>query len=83
MKVPTMSRLKDLVREDPIHQRVLQIQSYPVEPDRLLVEGWLKDDRQVAGFHWNGTPREPGGGALDRRAAAGGRMAPVHPRCGS
>ena len=55
-----MSRLKDLVREDPIHQRVLQIQSYPVEPDRLLVEGWLKDDRQVAGFHWNGTPREPG-----------------------
>lgn len=51
-----MSSLKDLIRDDPIHQRRLEFQSYPLEGDRIIVEGRLRDDRLVPGYHWDGTP---------------------------
>jgi hypothetical protein len=55
-----MSTLKDLIKEAPVHERRLELRTYPVANDRLVVEGWLKDDRLIQGYHWNGKPREPG-----------------------
>lgn len=51
-----MSSLKDLIQDDPIHQRRLEFRSYSLEGGRIIVEGRLKDDRLVTGFHWDGTP---------------------------
>ena len=25
-----------------------------------IIEGWLRDERMVDGYHWNGVPRDPG-----------------------
>jgi hypothetical protein len=55
-----MSRLKDLIREAPVHERKLTFKTYPLEHDRVIVEGWLRDERLVQGFHWNGQSRPPG-----------------------
>ena len=55
-----MSRLKDLIREAPVHERRLTFKTYPLENDRVIVEGWLRDERFAAGFHWNGQSRPPG-----------------------
>jgi hypothetical protein len=55
-----MSKLKELIREVPVHERRLTFKTYPLENDRVMVEGWLKDERLVPGFHWNGRSRPPG-----------------------
>jgi DUF2889 family protein len=55
-----MSRLKDLIREAPVHERRLTFKTYPLENDQVIVEGWLRDERHVTGFHWNGQSRPPG-----------------------
>ncbi|MBK5100551.1 MAG: DUF2889 domain-containing protein [Desulfobacteraceae bacterium] len=55
-----MSRLKDLIKEAPVHERRLELRTYPVEEDQLIVEGWLRDDRLVPGYHWDGRPRPSG-----------------------
>jgi Protein of unknown function (DUF2889) len=55
-----MSTLKDLIKEAPIHERKLTIRTYPLENDRVIVEGWLRDERLVSGFHRDGRPRPPG-----------------------
>lgn len=55
-----MSRLKKMVANPPVHQRKIEIRTYPVEKGQLIVEGHLTDDRLVAGFHWDGRPRPPG-----------------------
>jgi len=55
-----MSMLKDLIKEAPVHERRLELRTYPLKNDQLVVEGWLKDDRLIQGYHWNGKPREPG-----------------------
>jgi len=55
-----VSKIKELIREAPVHERRLELRTYPVENDQLVVEGWLKDDRLIRGYHWNGKPREPG-----------------------
>jgi hypothetical protein len=55
-----MSRLKDLIRQAPVHERRLTFKTYPLEHDRVIVEGWLRDERLVTGFHWNGQSRPPG-----------------------
>jgi hypothetical protein len=55
-----MTRLKDLIAEKPVHERRLEIRTYPAEEGRLIVEGWLRDERLRDGFHWNGGPRPAG-----------------------
>ncbi|MBW1733256.1 MAG: DUF2889 domain-containing protein [Deltaproteobacteria bacterium] len=55
-----MSKLKELIKGSPVHERRLELRTYPLENDRLVVEGWLRDERLVKGFHWNGEPRLPG-----------------------
>lgn len=55
-----MSRLGKLISKVPVHERRLELRTYPVENDQLVVEGWLRDERLVQGYHWNGEPREPG-----------------------
>lgn len=55
-----MSMLKDLIKGAPVHERRLELRTYPLDNDQLIVEGWLKDDRLIHGYHWNGKLREPG-----------------------
>ena len=55
-----MSRLKELIRESPVHERRLEFRTYPLEDNRLVVEGWLRDERLMKGYHWNGRSRLPG-----------------------
>lgn len=55
-----MGKLKDMIDGQPVHERRLEFRSYPVDDDRLVVEGWLRDERLVPGFHWNGHPRAAG-----------------------
>ncbi|MEW6261967.1 MAG: DUF2889 domain-containing protein [Thermodesulfobacteriota bacterium] len=55
-----MSDLKSLIKGNPIHERRLELRSYPLEDGRLLVEGWLRDERLVNIFHWSGQERPPG-----------------------
>lgn len=55
-----MSMLKDLIKGAPVHERRLELRTYPLYNDQLIVEGWLKDDRLIQGYHWNGKLREPG-----------------------
>ena len=55
-----MGRLKDLIQDNPIHERRLELRTYPLEDDRVLVEGWLRDERFVPGYSWDGRPRSPG-----------------------
>ena len=38
-----MSMLKDLIREAPVHERRLELRTYPLDNGQLIVEGWLKD----------------------------------------
>ena len=55
-----MSMLKDLIKGAPVHERRLELRTYPLDNDQLIVEGWLKDDRLIQGYHWNGKLLEPG-----------------------
>jgi len=55
-----MSRLKDMIRDTPVHERRLELRSFPIGDDRLIVEGSLRDDRLIQGYHWDGKPRQPG-----------------------
>jgi hypothetical protein len=55
-----MSRLKDLIKKPPVHERRLELRTYPLEDDRLIVEGWLRDERLVPGYHWDGRPNPSG-----------------------
>lgn len=54
-----MSTLKELIREAPVHERKLEIRTYPLEDNRVIVEGWLRDERLLPGYHWDGRPRPP------------------------
>ncbi|UCF82503.1 MAG: DUF2889 domain-containing protein [Desulfobacteraceae bacterium] len=55
-----MTRLIDLVKNAPVHERRLEFRTYPLEDDRLIVEGWLRDERLVPGYHRNGESRPTG-----------------------
>jgi hypothetical protein len=55
-----MSPLKELIEDAPVHERQLTLRSYPLKDGRLIVEGWLRDERLTEGYHWNGAPRKPG-----------------------
>jgi len=56
----TMSRLKDLTENAPIHKREIEIRTYSLEDEKLLIEGWLKDERFIPGYRWDGQPRPAG-----------------------
>lgn len=55
-----MSDLKDLITGPPVHQRHMELQTYPAGEDKVVVEGWLKDERFISGYRWSGDPQPPG-----------------------
>jgi hypothetical protein len=55
-----MTKLKDLIKEEPVHKRKLEMRTHALDGDRLIVEGRLKDERFVSGYHWDGKPRKEG-----------------------
>ncbi len=55
-----MSGIKALIREGPVHSRLMEVRTYPAEEGRLVVEGRLRDERFVTGYHWNGEAFTPG-----------------------
>ena len=55
-----MSRLKEMIKDAPVHERRMEVKSYPLDDGRLLVEGWLRDDRLVRGYNWDGQTRPAG-----------------------
>lgn len=55
-----MTRITDMIAEGPVHQRAVQVRTFPAGDDRIVVEGELKDDRLVPGHHWDGGRRSPG-----------------------
>ncbi|MEW6668602.1 MAG: DUF2889 domain-containing protein [Thermodesulfobacteriota bacterium] len=52
-----MTRLKEIIEGAPVHERKLDFRTYPLDDGRLIVEGWLKDEQHVPGYHWDGTAR--------------------------
>ena len=42
-----MPSLKDLIKDDPIHSRILDFNTYPLDEERVIVAGTLKDERFV------------------------------------
>jgi hypothetical protein len=47
--------------KSPIHRRRISISTYPLEGLRVLVEGWLHDERMVPIYrHWDSRPRHEG-----------------------
>jgi hypothetical protein len=55
-----MNSLKELIQEFPVHERKLDIRTYPLEKDQVIVEGSLRDERMVPGYNRDGSPRSPG-----------------------
>lgn len=55
-----MSGIKELIREGPVHSRRLEVRTYPADRGRIVVEGRLRDERFVTGYHWNGESFTPG-----------------------
>lgn len=56
----TMSKLKDLIQEAPVHERRMEFRTVALEGDRVVVEGWLKDDRYFPTYHLDGQICPPG-----------------------
>jgi hypothetical protein len=56
-----LGRLKELIQKaDHVHQRAIEVKSHVLEDGRLIVEGWLRDDRFVDGYTWAGERRPKG-----------------------
>ena len=55
-----MTTLKEMTKREPVHARNLEIKTYPLDDDRVIVEGRLKDERLVPGYHWDGETRREG-----------------------
>ncbi len=55
-----MSTLKELIPENPVHERKLDIYTYPLENGQVVVEGWLRDERLITGYNRDGRSRPPG-----------------------
>jgi hypothetical protein len=55
-----MPRLKDLIgKHAPVHERRITLRTYPVNDNEVVVEGWLRDERLVQGYFWDGNVRSP------------------------
>jgi hypothetical protein len=55
-----MNRIKKLIQNAPVHERHLEFRSCPLEGDRLVVEGQLRDELLVQGYNWDGSDRPKG-----------------------
>jgi len=38
-----MNSIKDLIDDTAVHERKIEMRTYPMKDDRLIVEGWLND----------------------------------------
>ena len=52
--------LKERTNGSPIHSRSLDLKTYPLDEDRIIVEGWLKDERFKKTYDFGGRKRSPG-----------------------
>lgn len=55
-----MPSLREKIKGKPIHSRSLDLKTYPLEEDRIIVEGWLKDERFKGGYALDGQMRKEG-----------------------
>ena len=55
-----MSSLKDLITGNPFHCRSIEMKSYALDDDTMLVEGWLREDRLHPVYALTGEKIEPG-----------------------
>ena len=55
-----MPSLREKINVDPMHSRSLELKSYPLDKDRIIVEGWLKDERYKRGYGLDGQERKEG-----------------------
>ena len=55
-----MNRLKEMINQEPVHERRVEFRTYPMDNNQVIVEGWLRDERLVTGYHWDGRDRPPG-----------------------
>ncbi|RJR27230.1 MAG: DUF2889 domain-containing protein [Desulfobacteraceae bacterium] len=55
-----MNRLKDLIKEAPVHERKVEFHTYPLKDGEVIVEGKLTDRRLMEGYRWDGLKRPPG-----------------------
>jgi Protein of unknown function (DUF2889) len=55
-----MSSLKDKIKGEPIHRRVLDLRTFPVGDAKIIVEGSLRDERFRAIYEISGQKREKG-----------------------
>ncbi len=55
-----MTKLKELIQGAPVHERRLEFKTFALKDDLIIVEGWLKDDRNVPRYHLDGRLSPPG-----------------------
>ena len=55
-----MPSLRKKINVKPIHSRSLDLKTYPLDEDRIIVEGWLKDERLKRGYGLDGQLRKGG-----------------------
>jgi hypothetical protein len=55
-----MPSLREKITVKPIHSRFLDLKTYPLEEDRTIVEGWLKDERFKRGYALDKQVRKEG-----------------------
>lgn len=55
-----MTRLKDMMKNGPVHERRIEMSTRPLGDGRIIVEGRLRDERHATGYHWDGRERIPG-----------------------
>ncbi len=55
-----MGSLKDLANGNPFHSRSIEMKSYALDDDTILVEGWLREDRLQPVYALTGEKIEPG-----------------------
>jgi hypothetical protein len=55
-----MPSLRQKINVKPIHSRSLDLKTYPLGEDRIIVEGWLKDERFKRRYGLDGQVRKEG-----------------------
>lgn len=55
-----MGSLKALANGSPFHSRSIEMKSYALDDDTILVEGWLREDRSAPVYALTGEKIEPG-----------------------
>jgi hypothetical protein len=55
-----MGSLKELITGEPLHSRSINMKSYALDDDTILVEGWLREDRFLNVYDITGEEIEKG-----------------------